>query len=135
MLLETENRGGTVSKGMTGSSFWLRKIILSGKKNSDPKGEPLTVNLMICRPLLPFTPSKTLLTCVRTTLRRHVKGRERKRAPHMPGLDTVLGPKGGKCQAQLVPVAIDHISCSGSEENREPFMGQERLENKVRGLR
>ncbi|KAI4531158.1 hypothetical protein MG293_019016 [Ovis ammon polii] len=40
-------------------------------------------------------------------------------------------PKGGKCQAQLVPVAIDHISCSGSEENREPFMGQERLENKL----
>lgn len=64
-----------------------------------------------------------------------MKGRERKRAPHVPGLDAVLGPKGGKCQAQLVAVAIDHISRSGSEENREPFMGQERLKNKVRGLR
>ena len=37
----------------------------------------------------------------------------------MADLDAVLGPKGGKCQAQLVPIAIDHISRSGSEENKE----------------
>jgi len=81
MLPETENRGGTISEGVTGSSFWLRKIILSGKEERDPKGEPLIVNLMICGPLLPFTPSKTPLMCVRTTFCRHVKGRER-RQPH-----------------------------------------------------
>ena len=37
----------------------------------------------------------------------------------MAGLDAVLGPKGGKCQAQLVPIAINHISSSSSEESKE----------------
>ena len=37
-LCRRQNRRGAVSKGVTGSSFWLRKIILSGKK-SNPKGD------------------------------------------------------------------------------------------------
>ena len=123
MLPEKENRGGTVSKGVTGSSLWLRKIILLGKKKRDPKGEPLIVNLMICGPLLPFTPSKTPLMCVRTTFCRHVKGRERKRAPHMAGLDAVLGPKGGKCQARWSPLLSTTSPAAAQRRAKRAFHG------------
>lgn len=132
LMPETENRGGAVSEGVTRSSFWLRKIILSGKK-SDLKGDCQPHGVRA--PSALHTKQNSVDVCSNHISQACVGQRKEKSRTYgwsgccpRPQRWQMPGPAGPHCYQPYLQERL-------RGEQRETFMGQERLKNKVRDLR